>query len=290
MLRNGILLPLYEWPLMNSGFFQGFLDLAFIILAYYGASRFTARPSAPVDLDAQFVQGIMLVSGIQLLVFYLGGLYKGTIRQFGMGDVIKILKLATFAALATWMVLTFLPKAWHPASFLTYVLDFYFLLSFVMGTRVSFHILTYLSRREQCDGKRKVLLYGADSNSVLMIQRLINDPRLGYCPVGFLDDDPSLEGKRLNGYPIFGGHWKAERLLKKLHIEEIIISCEAVKPKVLERLTQLSKTYGISLRRSELRLEKLGELVAPAGPSNGSAPVHATAPASQAAVPMFKPD
>jgi len=34
VLRNGALLPLYEWPLMSSTAFQGFLDLAFVVCSF----------------------------------------------------------------------------------------------------------------------------------------------------------------------------------------------------------------------------------------------------------------
>ena len=257
ILRNGVFLPIYEWPFMNSNVFQGFLDLAFTVLAFVTAYYVAMKSQIPIVYDSQFLKSCMLVAGIQLSVLYTGGLYKGTFRQLGMSDVLKILQTVILSVIITWIVFAFLPNSWNITNITILTLDFYFLLSLVMGARISFHVLNYLSRRDQCDGKRKALIYGADSDSMLTIQKMLHDERMNLCPIGFLDDDPKLQGKRLNGYPIFGGHWKLERLLQTMKIEEIVISSDIIKPKVLERLTHVARLYGVILRRSELRLEEM---------------------------------
>jgi UDP-GlcNAc:undecaprenyl-phosphate GlcNAc-1-phosphate transferase len=256
MLRNGMLLPLYDWPLFNSNLFQGFLDLAFILAAYTGASFLQSRTDHPFAFTMGFFQSLMLLAGIQMSVFYLAGLYKGAFRQFGMSDMLKVLSTVALALIVTWTVFSFLPKEKNLLSLNIVVMNFYFLLSLVMGARVSFHVLNYLSRRDQCDGKKKVLIYGAGSESLLTVQKILSDEKLGYCPVGFLDDDPKLQGKRLNGYPIFGGHLKLEGILRKMKIEEIIISTDALMPKVLERVRQIARANGVILRRTVLHFEE----------------------------------
>jgi len=264
MLRNGILLPIYEWPLMSRNFVQVFLDLGFVILAFVFAYYLELRSRGLGYFDFQFVKSAMLVAGLQLTVLYFGGLYKGTIRQLGITDILKILQTVIVAVIVTWVVFSFLPKSWNPMNASILTLDFYFLLSLVMGARVSFHILNHLSRRDQCAGKRKALIFGADAESGLMIQKMLHDEKLNLCPVGFLDDDPKLQGKRVNGYPVFGGHWKLERLLRTMKIEEVILSNGTIKPKVLERVQKIARNYGIVLRRSELRLEELRAFSPPA--------------------------
>ncbi|HUL44377.1 MAG TPA: hypothetical protein VLY03_08475 [Bacteroidota bacterium] len=257
MVRNGILLPIYELPLMKSNVVQVFLDLGFVILAFVLSYYLELRSKGLAYFDFQFLKSAMLVAGLQLTVLYFGGLYKGTIRQLGITDILRILQSVIIAVVVTWVVFSFLPKAWNPLNSTILTLDFYFLLSLVMGARVSFHILNHLSRRDQCAGKRKALIYGADAESGLMIQKMLHDEKLNLCPVGFLDDDPKLQGKRVNGYPVFGGHWKLERLLRTMKIEEVILSNGSIKPKVIERIQKIARNYGIVLRRSELRLEEI---------------------------------
>jgi UDP-GlcNAc:undecaprenyl-phosphate GlcNAc-1-phosphate transferase len=257
MLRNGVLLPLYEWPILNSSIFQGFLDLGFIILAYSASCFLAFRSQGEMHFDTAFIRTLMLISGIQLGVFYVSGLYKGTFRQMGMGDLLKIFKTAILSVIITWIIFAFFPRLGNTVNVTIVILDFYFLLSFVLGVRISFHVLNYLSRRDQSEGKKKILIYGADARGALAMQQVLGDEGLRLCPVGFLDDNPHLEGKRLNGYPIFGGHWKLQRLINKMQVDEILITNQAIRPEILNRLIVVSRERGVALRTYTLRMEDL---------------------------------
>jgi FlaA1/EpsC-like NDP-sugar epimerase len=74
-------------------------------------------------------------------------------------------------------------------------------------------------------------------------------------PVGFLDESPQLEGRRFNGYPIFGGHWKLPRLLKTMKIDQIVISDGKVQPEVLKRLKETSRIHGIPVLQLKMQLD-----------------------------------
>ncbi len=253
MLRDGALLPLYEWPLMQSIVFHGFLDLAFTILAYAGAC-YLCRPG--LSFDDQFLKNIMLVSGIQISVFYATGLYKGMLRQFGMGDVLKAFKSVSLASIITWTALAFLPSPWSALPTTVLLLDFYFLLSLVMGARVSFHALNYLSRRDQCEGK-KILLYGANAQGVFIAQELLSREDIRYCPVGFVDDNPALEGKQINGFPIFGGHLKIEQVIRRHHVSELLLCDDSIRPEIMKRIIRIVRLHDIKAKVVSIRLDDL---------------------------------
>lgn len=255
VLRSGVLLPMYERPLLNSVLFQGFLDLAFIFGAFISAFSLANRGQVPFAFDETFLQSLTITGGVQLGVFYLSGLYNRSWKQFGMGDLLKISKTVILAVIITWTVLAFLPDQWRRIDLPTMILDFYIVLSLVLGARISFHVLNYFSQRENHNGKRKVLIYGADVKGSLMAQQILAEEGLNLHPVGFLDDDPQLEGKRLNGYPILGGHWKLSRLLKKTKIDEIVLSSETIKPIVFQRLISVARAYGVAVRRWQVRFD-----------------------------------
>ncbi len=255
VLRNGILLPLYELPLMNSTLFKGFVDLAFIVGAYLLASLLTLRQSGGLQFDTDLINRLTILCGTQMLIFPLGGLYRGTIRQLGVGDFLKYFKIITLSTFISWIALILFIGTKHGVDFAALILDYYFLLSFVLGSRISYHVLQYISKREEKNGKKKVLIYGTGSSGSLVLQHLLNDPSMGLDPIGFLDDDPEMEGKFLNGYPVFGGHWKLPRLIKKSRVQQIIISDGAVKPVVFKRLLDLSRIHGILIHHFDFRLE-----------------------------------
>jgi UDP-GlcNAc:undecaprenyl-phosphate GlcNAc-1-phosphate transferase len=257
VLRNGMLLPLYEWPLMNSTVFHGFLDLAFIVGGFLASISMASHGKVPVAFDRELLQVLTVAGVTQLGVFYVCGLYKHPFRRIAMAELLKILKIVTLAVVVTWGVLLLLPVQSQLFNLPTIILDFYVVLSLVLGARISFHVLNYFSQRERHDGKRKVLIYGAGSKGALMAQQILGDNELNLYPVGFLDDDPAMEGKRLNGYPIFGGHWNLPRLLNKTKVDEIVIACDSLKPLILERIISVSRSNGVTIRRSNISLEEV---------------------------------
>ena len=254
VLRNGVLLPIYEWPFLNRTFFLGFLDMAFIVIAYGAALLLVYRGTLPIELREKLPTTLPLVCGINLVIFYFSGLYKGTFRQLGLGEVLKIVKAVALSVISIGILFAFLPEWWNIFNISVFVLSFYFLLSMVAGSRISFHVLNYLFLRDGNAGKR-VLIYGADASGMLTLQQILNSETLGLNPVGFLDDSPQLEGKRLNGYPIFGGHWKLQRLLKKARIDQVLIASERIKPEILKRLKETAARYGIPIKRSKMLME-----------------------------------
>jgi UDP-GlcNAc:undecaprenyl-phosphate GlcNAc-1-phosphate transferase len=256
VLRNGVLLPIYDWPLMNRRVFQGFLDLAFILVAYVTAFYVVNRGALPIAAEQTLFLTLPFVCGIKLLVLYLSGQYRGTFRHLGIGDVLRTLKAVIFAELITGAVLCFLPEPWRVRDLPLLLLDFYLFLSLVAGIRISFQVLNYLFHRDYNGGKR-VLIYGADAHGALVLQQILHDDTLNLSPVGFLDDSPQLEGHRFHGFPVYGGHWILRQLIKKIKVEEILLSGDGLRPIILERLKGLARTHGLAIRRFGIHLQEV---------------------------------
>lgn len=255
ILKNGILLPIYRWPLVNTSIFQGVLDLAFVVLSF-GISYYLAfHGEMTPALRSQFVMALPFVCGSQILAFLGSGLYKISYKHLGIGDVVKIIKSTGIAVTFATVLLAVIPTIQALNATLV-ILDFFFLLSLTLGMRVSYHVLNYLFYKEN-GGTERVIIYGADSNGVMTLQRILQDNSLNLRPLGFLDDSPRLEGKRMNGYPVFGGHWKLERLARLHHVDQILISTDRIKPRVLGRLHRSAKRLGITVKRSTLQIEDM---------------------------------
>jgi len=256
VLKNGIFLPIFEWPLMERSLFQAVLNFAFILLAFGAAYHLVYRGDLPLLFQEQLFVTLLGVCVIKLTVFYFSGLYKGTPRHLGIGDVLKILRAVAVSVAINTIVLALLPKPWSVFNLSVSILDFYILLSLILASRISFQVLKYLFRHEHA-GDKQVIIYGANTSGILALHRILAERTLNLNPVGFLDDSPQLEGKRLHGYPIFGGHWKLQRLLNKMKIDEVLLSGDGMKLETLNRLKQLARTHGFALRRFEVHLEKV---------------------------------
>ena len=255
VLRNGVLLSLFHLRLLNRNVFQVFLDIVFILVAFGIALIIDPLTHAGTHLTPESILMISLVCFIQFVVFGIHGIYRFSLREFGIADVLLVTR-ATFVALAlSALALLFFPSHIAPG-LRTFVLDFYFLLTFTLGSRYSFRVLMHVFQRHSAHG-RTVLIYGADRSGATVLQRLLESDTFNLRPAGFLDDRPSVEGKQMNGYPVFGGHWKVERLVKRMGIDEILLATNNIKPEVLRRLTQKAQSLGLTLRRFQVYLEDI---------------------------------
>jgi hypothetical protein len=64
-----------------------------------------------------------------------------------------------------------------------------------------------------------------------------------------------MEGKRLDGYPIFGGHWKLPRLLKTQGVVGLIISSDGVNELIYDRIFRVCRDQSVEIVRAVTRFE-----------------------------------
>jgi FlaA1/EpsC-like NDP-sugar epimerase len=96
----------------------------------------------------------------------------------------------------------------------------------------------------------RVLIYGAGDRGALLLQELIRDPRHGYHPLGFVDDDSEKIGKQLRGFPIFDAHYLLT-LAQRREVEVVLIAAEELPLSIAKDLDQL----GVQLRRWKILFE-----------------------------------
>jgi UDP-GlcNAc:undecaprenyl-phosphate/decaprenyl-phosphate GlcNAc-1-phosphate transferase len=254
VLQNGVLLPLYNRPIMNREVLQVFFDVAFILLSFAIAKYCAGLFFPSMEIGGRFIIEISAAALVQLAVFWASGLYKGTFRLLGLGDVLRAVRAVALSIVATGFVLAAMGFSISKGEVVAFVLNFYFLLTFVIGFRMSFRVLQYLSHTEMRSGKH-VLFYGADTNGMLMLEKILESDLTNYTPVGFLDDDSTLEGRSLNGYPIFGSHWKFSTLIRTHHIDEVVLCGDTIKAESLKRLRATALEHGIPIKRLRMLFE-----------------------------------
>ncbi len=263
VLQNGVFLPLFELRMMNRNVFQVFLDIVFIIVAYSSAHLIEDLANHGHDLQRDLVVTIAVVTLVQFLIFWLRGTYRFTMRQFGLADALAIFKTVFLAVGVCGLGFHLSPWQLPHIDVTTLVLDFYILLTLTVGSRFSFRVLHHLFMKSRA-GLKNVLIYGADREGLFALQRILEADGGSLRPAGFMDDRPSLEGKHVNGYPVYGGHWDLERLVRTKSIEEVLLSSDNIKPEVLRRLIAKARVLGLTIRRLNVRFD---DVVSPAAGS-----------------------
>lgn len=259
LFRNGILLKLYSLTILKHFALQFFLDVLSIVASLTLSYTLTIATFKPVFFNPGTPE--LLATGsiiiIQLGAFIIEGLYKRKIILLGLGDFLKILRAVLTAVLITAFIMSFAPflSAFSHINIFM-MLDFYFLISMVAGSRILFHALNYLFKRELVEGK-KIVIYGADWKGMIALQTLLQLEQNKRIPVGFLDDDPELEGKFMNGYPIYGGHWKLEGLLRKGSVDEIVLAKDKTEFEILNRIKKITDRYNVPVHVPKINFENL---------------------------------
>lgn len=255
ILNNGLMMPLYERWILNRTIFLSLIDSVFIamscILSYKLIESINPAHVELLRID----QIIIIILPVQLTFFWITGIYRENIRQLGIGNALGIAASVTYAVLASLFVLMFI----HPHPLLLsqiLVFDFYFLLTFTLGLRIAYQVLSYLFSKYKKTGEN-VLIYGANENGTMILHKINNSPGSMIKITGFMDDDPQLEGQQIYGYPILGGHWKLNKVLSKHKIDTIFICKQSIKPENYNRLKHIAETNHVKLKRLDVRLENI---------------------------------
>lgn len=258
LFHNGIFFTVYNALVINKRHFRKILDGLFILVAFTGSFYLLAPDGFQILLENQHGAAMMLgiIYLIQTGILWLSGVYKETIRRLGIADVIIIVKSVAMAVFVSALVHYFFFQNILSFSYSAYILNFYFLGTLILGIRVLFHVLKYLFYKSR-QSNRRVLIYGAGEQGLLALQKLLNIESSEYTPIGFLDDDPALEDRIVNGFSVFGGHWKLEHLIRSKRIDELLIAEPNLQPEVMNRIQGIAREYELDVRLMQTELRDL---------------------------------
>ena len=164
-----------------------------------------------------------------LLVFRLGAfafyrLYSGWWRYVGMRDMFALIKAIAISSALFTALLVFTGQAYaFPRSVI--VIDAVLTLLFIGGIRFALRAVRE-NRRPKTGGPRlrRVLIIGAGDAGELLLREMHNNRRLGYVPVGFVDDDVRKTGFRIHGVPVLGTTQSLGETLQTHPADELIIA------------------------------------------------------------------
>jgi FlaA1/EpsC-like NDP-sugar epimerase len=138
-----------------------------------------------------------------------------------------------------------------------FIIDFYLLLSFAAGYRVSFRVIDSFYNRNSGNKGKKILIYGAGHKGSMLLKEIRHNGSFSYLPFSFVDDDHNKKGRVLHGCPILGSVEDLELITNKNEISEIIISTRKISKKKIKKLKEFCKQKGISIKQFELGLGEI---------------------------------
>jgi FlaA1/EpsC-like NDP-sugar epimerase len=124
------------------------------------------------------------------------------------------------------------------------ILSFSLLSGLRIGPRLASELFQYRKRQ----GKR-VLIFGAGDVGERIVRALKYQPKLGYQPVGFVDDAPSKQRISIHGVDVLGTQRDLTRLIDQLQVEELLISPSYLSDEKLREIAALCWQKRIAVRR-----------------------------------------
>lgn len=199
------------------------LDALLIVLAFIIAYRVTFATSAgtgPTPDLANFVPMILVVLISLNVAYFFYRLYhlrRGESRLDEMYKLVPATSIGVIIAIALTTVLA--RDLEYPRLLLVFI--WLFTLLFVGLGRVVHGTLRALSYSRGW-GESRAVIVGAGEAGYMILERMRASPRLGYRPVGFLDDERA--GNKVLGLPVLGKPDELGEIVRNNHIDEVIIA------------------------------------------------------------------
>ena len=246
-----VLTPLLVQITYRRRLFEVLLDVVLISVAYYTAYLLRFEGQVGEDFDF-FLKSLPIMLACQIFSFYIIGVYRGIWESTGVKDLIGYLKAITVGTVMPMLILLFIYR-FQSFSRAVFVIYWGVMLLLVSLSRLSFRLLDEGVRLPSRKGDR-TLIYGAGIGGQFALREIQSNPELGLQPVGFVDDNPRLRGRKIKGYPVFGGQNDLEDIIRRNDIKKVIISFKQKGEEKAEEIRTLCRSLGTEIDVKLMRL------------------------------------
>ncbi len=225
-------------------------DLCIVVFTFFIAYLIRFNFSLVFNLTLMLKQ-LPFVVLAALISFLAVGSHKGVVRFTGYKDVINIIIgvniLATILIISTFFSRKFnFDSTFNISGTIIYI---HLLLNILLlvGSKL---VIKSIYNNLQQDYKTftNVLIYGAGNSGLITYDAISNDPKRGYEVVGFIDDNPSKIGKKINLLIVYGLDKITKNFIEKNNIEEVIISIQSVDSTRLLQITAQLFELGLKVK------------------------------------------
>jgi UDP-GlcNAc:undecaprenyl-phosphate/decaprenyl-phosphate GlcNAc-1-phosphate transferase len=254
LIGNGRITPFVDNLMHKRRAAEVMLDVCLVAVSYYVAYRLRFEGFEFAVYFPQFITSLPVVIAVQLVALFAVGAYRGVWRYFGLMDGVTFFKGVALGAVGIVTALVFLFR-FEQYSRGVFVIYAAILLLALAGSRASFRLISEFIRRRRA-GERLVI-YGAGDGGSLVVREVLNDAKGQYRVLGFIDDDPAMARRRVQGYPVLGGFDTLAVLAREGAVDAVVVSARDVGADRLRSLEHLCAANGILLSRLHFRFEQL---------------------------------
>jgi len=221
------------------GIFQAFLIFGSLVLAWFLRFDFTLP-----DRHLLFITAVILVA-IRMVAIVGFGLLHGWWRYTGLSDSLDVLKAVFSGSLVFIGVVRYLLSL---SSFprTVFVLEPLLTACMLLGVRLFSRVLAE-SVRQDLTGSARVLLVGAGVGAQTVVREL-KRPGSELAPIGYVDDDRSKLGLKIEGIPVLGTVDELPNLVESFPVDEVLIAVPSATSCQMQRFVEICERSNAKFR------------------------------------------
>jgi exopolysaccharide biosynthesis polyprenyl glycosylphosphotransferase len=185
----------------------------------------------------------LLFSAVFVLLFAWRGLYRQRLRLQLLDDLPALAATSAAAAMAVISARALLGSA----SYTSFTVHFWLYATCWLALgRTGLHV-AQARARSRGDDIRPTLIAGAGKLGHVVARRLLERPKLGLRPVGFLDKEPLDIGEDPVALPVLGASWDLDRIISEYDVQHVIVTFSTAPHHVLLALARRCRELGVSV-------------------------------------------
>ena len=193
----------------------------------------------------------VLTFGVYSIFSLLFRAYLGMIRHTTIIDVINVFLTTTlsFFTLVIVSLISGLPRLQNFLSIPLSILIIHYVLItvYLFAVRITIKTVYHLTASLQSK-KKKLLIFGAGSMGVIVKRVVQSDVKGEYQVAGFLDNSRNLQGKKLNGIPVYSPGAISKEFLRRHEIATMIFAIKDIAPADKSEIIRSALDLGLEVR------------------------------------------
>jgi len=215
------------------------------IVSSYALYRFLGIGKQVYYEKADIIGVSLLAACISLLILLGFGAYRKESSVLNVEEMRNVIKGLTVSFLLFAVIFVFVK---FPPSRYVLVFSYFAALLFAVAERTAlYHILPLITSLRYFH--KRILIYGAGELGQTLYRSIVNSPKLGIVPVGFIDDDPMKKGAVCypsgfncsNGISVLGTGENIRQVKDALDVDEVYVAICNIDHEVLRKTLSFLK-------------------------------------------------
>jgi len=227
-----------------------FLYFDFIIFVLTPIIALALRLEGALDLpliQSELLAIIFFFALNKLLIFSIGGMYTRMWSHASVDELLRIGLLGVFVTIGQSLIYIILCKIDN--SIVTAIprsipiIDGILTTLFAGFLRFSVRLSErYRFKFKPLENGTTALIVGAGDAGVSIAREINSNPKVGFTPIGFVDDDPAKKGLMIANLKVLGSFNDIPKIVRSFDVKEIIIAMPKVSGKTIRDIDRICAT------------------------------------------------